>query len=385
MQKLAVEIDLLQLADRYEQLGDKQKSGKRCFIGFDGTTDEILEVVDRRESPDLYEPLHTIADLGQRISDAAGKSTNLELVRKKQKIGGNGPICAVALLAANHEITFVGTLGSPGAIEPLFHTMSDRCRHVFTLGPSSTTWALEFADGKVMLGRLEAFRQITLDRLLQQIPERELTALHEEADIVISANWTMILETNQIWRFMADQIAPNLTTRSAARPRWMFVDLADPAKRDEKDIREALDLLRELGKKYSVVLGLNESEAARIARVCGLELQGDDPGHLVALAEGIRVKVGLTRVVIHAVRQAVSAQQGEGRHLMGPYCEHPALTTGAGDNFNAGYCNGLLFGLTQAEAIASGVATSGYYVRHAKSPTLKELAQFLRMWHHREL
>lgn len=385
MKTIASDIDLLELADRYEHLGDKQKSGKKCFIGFDGTTDEILEVVDRRESPDVYEPLHTIADLGRRISDAAGKSTNLELVRKKQKIGGNGPICTVALLAANHEITFVGTLGSPGAIEPLFHSMSDRCRHLFTLGPSSTTWALEFADGKVMLGRLEAFRQITLDRLLQQIPERELVALHEEADLVISANWTMILETNLIWQFMAHQVAPQLSHRPPDRPRWMFVDLADPAKREERDIQEALTLLGDLGKKYSVVLGLNESEAARIGKVCGLKLAGREPEELLELAEAIRLKAGLTRVVIHAVRLAVSAQKEGGRHLLGPYCEHPALTTGAGDNFNAGYCNGLLFGLTPVEAIASGIATSGFYVRYAKSPTLKELAQFLRMWHHREV
>lgn len=385
MKTIASTVDLLNLADTFERLGENPHSSKKCFVGFDGTTDEILEVVDRRESPDAYEPLPTISALGKRISDAAGKSTNLELVRKKQKIGGNGPICTVALLAANHEITFVGTLGSPGEIEPLFHSMTDRCRHVFSLGPSSTTWALEFDDGKVMLGRLEAFRQITLDRLLEQIPEEELVALHEEADIVISANWTMVLETNEIWRFMANEVAPQLTDRPADHPRWMFVDLADPAKREVSDIQEALHLLGKLGEKYSVVLGLNESEAAQIGRVCGFELTGYGPDELIELAEGIRQTVGLTRVVIHAVRLAVSAEEGQSHFIEGPYCKHPALTTGAGDNFNAGYCNGLLFGLKPEEAITSGVATSGFYVRNAKSPTLKELAQFLRVWHHREV
>jgi sugar/nucleoside kinase (ribokinase family) len=65
---------------------------------------------------------------------------------------------------------------------------------------------------------------------------------------------------------------------------------------------------------------------------------------------------------------------------MGPFCEKPRLTTGAGDNFNAGYVLGLLLGLEPEEALLTGMATSGFYVRNAKSPDFAELVGFIDNW-----
>ena len=61
----------------------------------------------------------------------------------------------------------------------------------------------------------------------------------------------------------------------------------------------------------------------------------------------------------------------------GPFVENPAISTGAGDHFNAGFCLGKLLGLDDDEAATAAVGTSGYYVRHAASPSLAQLAEFL--------
>src|SRR5436190_10538283 len=63
-----------------------------AFIGLDGFVDEILHVVDKRESAEKYVRLPAIAQLAQRLAAAAGRSTNLELVSQRTKLGGNGPI-----------------------------------------------------------------------------------------------------------------------------------------------------------------------------------------------------------------------------------------------------------------------------------------------------
>ena len=63
---------------------------------------------------------------------------------------------------------------------------------------------------------------------------------------------------------------------------------------------------------------------------------------------------------------------------VGPFTAKPNITTGAGDHFNAGFCVGRMLGLGLAESLQTGVATSGFYVRSAKSPAAADLVKFLR-------
>jgi len=56
------------------------------------------------------------------------------------------------------------------------------------------------------------------------------------------------------------------------------------------------------------------------------------------------------------------------------------ITTGAGDHFNAGFCLGKLLGLDSELSLLTGVATSGFYVRTAKSPAVSDLIRMLENW-----
>jgi sugar/nucleoside kinase (ribokinase family) len=86
-------------------------------------------------------------------------------------------------------------------------------------------------------------------------------------------------------------------------------------------------------------------------------------------------------VIIHHGRFAVSDAALGGVIQRGPYCSSPKKSTGAGDRFNAGWCLGHAHGMGDAAALTLGCAASGFFVRHARSATLKELARFLQSWH----
>src|SRR5437870_3396521 len=87
---------LSQLAPKRSQIG-----ASSALVGFDGFVDTIVTPVGlRRSAGENFTPISTLTELGQRILGAAGKSTNIELYPRTDKLGGNGPIMANALLAA---------------------------------------------------------------------------------------------------------------------------------------------------------------------------------------------------------------------------------------------------------------------------------------------
>ena len=125
--------------------------GMTAFVGLDGFVDEILHAVDKRESADKFSRVPTIAQFAQRLAAAAGHSTNVELVSQVTKLGGNGPIMANALASFGLKVTYLGILGYPN-LHPVFSDFSRRAQ-VHSIAEPGYTDALEFEDGKIMLGK----------------------------------------------------------------------------------------------------------------------------------------------------------------------------------------------------------------------------------------
>ena len=94
----------------------------------------------------------------------------------------------------------------------------------------------------------------------------------------------------------------------------------------------------------------------------------------------LRAKLPLSTIVIHPVSYALAVSGDSVDVVKGPYISRPKITTGAGDHFNAGFCLGKLLDLDNAMSVLTGVATSGYYVRTARSPSITDLAELLRHW-----
>lgn len=360
------------IASAARSVGAFQAAQFDVLAGFDGFVDEIIDVVDQRSDYAHYTRVETIAALAGRIGRAAGLSSNTELVVRRMKLGGNGPIMANAMLQAGCAVTYIGCLGKDH-IHPVFAEMAARCKACYSLCDPGHTDALEFRDGKVMLVKQQLLNEATYARMLEVVGLPRLRAAWESAHLVTLANWTMLNMQTDIWRRLLQDMADAKPPRGAI----IFVDLADPEKRPPRELAEALLLLKGFRGTHRVVLGVNQKESLEVGAALGLALKPDE---ISANAAALRKALDLDIVVIHPTKNAACATDRGCAEMDGPYCPNPKLTTGAGDNFNAGFCVGLLAGLGTQELLAAGTASSGFYVRNGRSPSTRELAAFLEQW-----
>ncbi len=342
-----------------------------AFVGFDGFVDDILEVVAQRHSAERYDRIETMAAFGTLISSAAGQGCNVELVSTRQKLGGNSPIMGNALANLGLPVTCVGALGddaSPMGIHPVFRDFS-RKAELIPITPAARTHALEFADGKLMMGQLQPLSRMTYEALVGTVGKAALAGHLEKATLIGLLNWTMLPYATDLWRKLGTEILPHLSKK----PRRIFVDLADPKKRPRSDLSEAMSVLADLNSHAPVTLGLNGPEAAQVAAACGVDASAPP----TALAQALRTALKLDTVVIHYTASAAGATPEAAAEFPGPHCAKPRILTGAGDHFNAGFALGQLLRLPLESALCLATATSGYYVRQAESPSAEQLAAFL--------
>ena len=347
-----------------------------ALVGLDGFVDTIVTPVDQRTAQgEAFTPIRSIPEFAQRIGGAAGKSTNIELYPLMDKLGGNGPIMANALLEAGTRVTYVGALGWP-AVHPVFHDFASRAEVVSLCNPG-TTIAVEFNDGKLMLGQLRSLDLITLETIYQVMGEEKLRAALAAADLVSLVNWTMIPNMTAVLRSFVENVLPACPPREG---KLFFFDLADPEKRSHEDLIEVLEVMARFDKFGKVTLGLNLKEAQRVYQALGFAALGESEEDLRTIATDIREKLNLACVVVHPRESAACSTADATSWVPGPYTDQPLITTGAGDHFNAGFAQGQMLGLAPEACLGMGVCTSGHYVRTGKSPSLDDLEKFLATW-----
>jgi sugar/nucleoside kinase (ribokinase family) len=342
-----------------------------AFVGLDGFVDEILHTVDKRENAEVYQRLTTIAKLAERLAGAAGKSANLELVCQMTKLGGNGPIMANALASFGLKVTYLGVLGYPN-LHPVFQDFARRAE-VHSIAPPGTTDALEFEDGKIMVGKHTSLKEVTWENIQARFGREKFAVKFGTSDLVGFVNWTMLPYMSDLWQSILKEVCPAMK----GRRRVLFFDLADPEKRTKEDILRALDLIGQFEKHFDVILGLNEKEAHEIGEVYGLRVKSPGAESLGEMGLQIAARLKVSTLVIHPVTCALAVSNGKYSLVDGPFVAKPLITTGAGDHFNSGFCLGKLLGLDNAMSLLTGVSTSGYYVRTGQSPTIPQLAGLL--------
>lgn len=355
-----------QLLSSVAQGLQKDFEPKHLMVGFDGFVDEIIHIVDQRESPQKYQRIKTIGEYAERIGRAAGLSANIEMVPVQVKLGGNGPIMANCLLAQQYSVSYIGSLGK-SKIHDVFEEFASRCDRVISITDPAHTDALEFMDGKLMMGKMNKLPEVNWDSLMEKISEEELKELVGKSALITFNNWTMLSQMNTIMEGML-RILNQLDQKPG-----VFVDLADPQKRTDDDIKGVLEVINRMGSCTTMILSMNKNESQIVARL--LDIEEDD---IVQRACKIREALQISHVVVHPLHGAVVATSDDCSWVTGPYTKTPKLTTGAGDNFNAGFCNGWLKGFTPAQCVATGVYTSGYYVRNCYSPNPQQLTEFLQ-------
>jgi len=349
----------------------------RAFVGLDGFIDEVVHVVDKRLCPDTFDRVKTLKAYGERIAASSGLSSNVEMVSVDRKLGGNGPIFALSLKKLNANITYMGCVGVD-TYDNVFSELVEGS-DIIGIGQPSHTDAIEFDDGKIISSKLNSLNSLLWSDITNKISPQNLAQIFDKMHLISLNNWTMIPAMNDIWKHIIDDVLPLMN--SSLGDKVLFLDIADPEKRDRKDILEALELMgkfEDAGLK--TVLGLNKKEACEIAELFGQTFTAKESSNLKDLVEFLSLKLRVSCIVVHPADSAGCVKNGVYYEIEGPYCSQPKLLTGAGDNFNSGFIFGYVQGFDISQCLLAGVACSGYYVRECKSPSTKELSEFLKKW-----
>jgi len=373
-------------ADALEGISPETTVTLRSLVGFDGFVDSIIHVVDQRHSmrQDDYKRIRTIPEFAARCGAAANRSANIELVVTDTRYGGNGPLLSSAMGSLGSPVTYIGAVATEDdwtKVDPIYQPFVDKCESVIPLCPPGRTDALEFEDGKIMLGKPESVQLVTWERIKEVVGLDTLIETINEVRLISVVNWTLVGGVEGIWEGLCADVFPKL---KHDRERRIFIDLSDPAKRTDDDIARAMVKLSAMQQFMPVTLGLNLAESGRVGRVIGVEAYDDDHNRTLSemvpeAAELIRAKLGLDCVVIHQHTGAGGANAaGESQWFTGPYTRKPRISTGAGDHFGGGFSFAQIAGLGLGESLAAACGVAGAYVRDAVSPSRERLIEFLR-------
>ncbi|MCL5098669.1 MAG: PfkB family carbohydrate kinase [Candidatus Omnitrophica bacterium] len=367
--------DLLQLATRFRQKST-QLAGCNVVTGFDGFVDEMISVVAERHGLDRWTPVKDIGTFGDWIKAAAGRSSLREIIVHRTDPGGCAVNLGDGLIALGIGLECFATLGQPR--HAAFDDFAALCRGCYSWGRlPGRTLAFEFEDGKLMFSAVKQLAEFDCDLLDKTLADGVYAAASTRARLIALTDWSLYPHMTSCWRKLQKEVYSKL-----AHHPFFLIDLVDPSGRSAIDIRAMGETLSGFESAGPTVLGLNGNEANALARSLGLPTATEEPRAVEDQATVLREKLQISQVVIHCVKLAALADANGTRGVWGPFCPSPKKSTGAGDRFNAGYCAGLLLGLEPAECLQLGCASSGFFVRHARSASCHELGAFVEAWAH---
>jgi hypothetical protein len=73
-------------------------------------------------------------------------------------------------------------------------------------GDCSETCAIEFSDGKILLGQMPSIVHSDIGSILSKIPEDQLINIFDKSDVIAMVNWTMMLNMTSIVEFFLPKI-----------------------------------------------------------------------------------------------------------------------------------------------------------------------------------
>jgi hypothetical protein len=347
---------------------------KKVFVGFDGYIDKIQKAVKTRtkESVEYYP---TLKEFAQRIDNAAGKSGQVELVTHDVKLGGNAPIMANALGALGVPSYCLGNAGYP-AKHPEYNNLNDKAE-ILSIGEPAETNALEFNDGKMILSELSTFRKIDWNYVKNLVGLDNITAYLSDSAILALVGWCNPDHATDVWRGILNDVMPNYSAKDL-----LFFDLADPSKKNKEDLLEVLEVINAYTKYGKVILGINENETNKLFAILSAEYPHDVPQKpdLESKGKYIYSIMNIEGLLIHPIDRCIMITSEDVINLEGNVIREPKISTGGGDNLNAGFCMGYILGYSREESMILGMATSGAYVKNGESPDILEIISYLKTW-----
>jgi hypothetical protein len=240
--------------------------------------------------------------------------------------------------------------------------------HSFT-NPGFTT-AMEFADGKIMLAQMTDLNHSDWNTIKQSIGLERLTEIFTSADLICLVNWSELDHSNKIWQGLLNDV---LADNTIQQDQQFFFDLSDCSKRHAEAISSAIKLIEQFGTYGKVTLSLNRNEANILYNTF---FNNAPPADLQATGNKLFTRLNIDTLIIHNSKISV-AWDSDGVYINEPvFITEPKISTGAGDNFNAGYCMGKLLGLDVEASLMMANATSNIYINTGESPGVEALAVY---------
>lgn len=349
----------------------KEASGreikKRIFVGFDGFEDKIQKVVKSGED-DNVQYFKTISEFSEATAKAAGKSSQFQLSTRVQKLGGNAPIMAHSLGSLGIRNTCMAAMGHPD-LRPIFKNLHENVNVISVCDPGETN-ALEFNDGKLILSEMSSFKDFNWDALSRTPGKDTISREIEASDMVALVDWSNLALCTSIWKGILEDILPGLKGE-----KKYFFDIADPGRKSAEEVKEVLEVISGFSKYGDVILGINENEANKLHQL----VTGNESGKSDLEETGRQLfdEMEITGLLIHPVDRAMMITSGNVYTEKGKVVEEPQISTGGGDNFNAGFCLAWLLDFAEEECLVTGMATSGSYVSEGESQDINGIIQFL--------
>ena len=356
----------------YLKDADQKESTFRAFVGFDGFVDTLVRPVKISGGKDQMIFFDTIEEFGAYLESKAGKSCSIELDKITQKMGGNTVIYASALSSLGIYTQCVGAFGYPKIMD-IFKQNTPYLEFLSVSDPGLCT-ALEFSDGKVMLSENQGINDIDYDRIIRRMGRESLCQMVGEADMVALMNWSEVPGRTDIWQGLLDDIFPELPENPGKK---MFIDLSDCSRRTRGEIREMLELISRFSSPFDVILSLNENEFEILCKVC------DIPGaeaDIESAGKALRSLCPVKYLVVHLLNGAYAFSENNCCFTENRYVEAPVISTGGGDNFNAGLSYGMMIGMDIASALALANAASSFYVTRGHSADFNGLVDYIYLW-----
>lgn len=363
-QKAHLEYLLALLENAPARLGEK-----KAVAGLDGFIDSIVKVIDyKTDAGPVF--FNTIEEFGKYITNKKGSGFSLESEELFRKLGGNMPIMANAMGSMGVSVNCIGAFGIP-SIAPVFSGMHCRCRLFSFTNPGFTT-AIEFTDGKMMLAQMTDLNHADWSTIKNALGLDTIIGLFTESDLVCLVNWSELDHSNEIWEGILKEVLLPMLQKSDGKN--FFFDLSDCSKRSVESISTALTLISQFNFYGKVTLSLNRNESEIVYKTLFNE---DAAGKMESVGQRLFSKLKVDTLVIHSAKTSMAWDQSGFYEIEPEYMANPLISTGAGDNFNAGYCIAMLLGGNVTYSIMLANMVANRYMSTGLSPDLNSLQAYI--------
>ena len=196
-----------------------------------------------------------------------------------------------------------------------------------------------------------------------------MTSLINETDLLGFTNWSGLSQSNDILNGI------NLSVQKCNRKRILFFDLADPSCKSSGQFTDLFSLIEKLSISFHIILSFNCNE---ILIAYNQFFNCNRSTFNYNMAKELVTALPADEVVVHSTDWAIAA--GKDYSIAEVKVEkvtNPVILTGAGDNFNAGYCLGKLCSFDSNFCLHLGNISATLYVERGHPVGINEIVTYI--------